>query len=134
MWSPSGPLRTCRSREHIDLDYRIDWGYKPAEKPEGGYVIATRHGIGDKPGTLRYVVDFKGGKLDSLAAGSPVEADLWVGRTGRVIRQQIEKNPATGGWRLSFQVQPQGSGPLEMRAFLKEGNQALTETWSYLES
>lgn len=130
-WSPS---HTPVKGESMDLDYRIDWGYRPAEKPAGGYVVATRRGIGDKPGTIRYVVDFKGGKLDSLAAGSPVKADVWVGRTGRVIRQQIEKNPATGGWRLSFQVQPTGTGPLELRAFLRQGSETLTETWSYLES
>ncbi|MEK8089350.1 glucan biosynthesis protein G [Thermithiobacillus plumbiphilus] len=128
------PAQKPGKGEAMDLDYRIDWGYRPAEKPRGGYVLATRRGAGDLPGTRRYVIDFKGGKLDGLAAGSPVDADVWVGRTGRVIRQQIEKNPATGGWRLSFQVQPQGAGPLELRAFLRKGSETLTETWSYLES
>jgi glucans biosynthesis protein len=48
----------------------------------------------------------------------------------------------TGGWRLVFQIQPvdqsgvdlmlqQKRPPIELRAFLKDGNNILTETWSY---
>ena len=49
----------------------------------------------------------------------------------------------TGGWRLVFQISfeepssiekvlPPGKRPaLELRAFLKLGDSALTETWSY---
>jgi glucan biosynthesis protein len=31
-----------------------------------------------------------------------------------------------------FQVKPRGSGPLELRAFLRHGTRVLTETWSYV--
>jgi glucan biosynthesis protein len=30
-----------------------------------------------------------------------------------------------------FQVRPRGDDPVELRAFLQQGQDALTETWSY---
>jgi glucans biosynthesis protein len=41
----------------------------------------------------------------------------------------VQKNPVTGGWRLVFQVRPRGSAPVDLRAFLRRGEQTLTETW-----
>ncbi len=41
------------------------------------------------------------------------------------------ENPYTKGWRMSFELLPQGSDPSELRCFLKLGNDVLTETWSY---
>jgi glucans biosynthesis protein len=46
--------------------------------------------------------------------------------------QQVVKNPVNGQWRLTFQVVPSGGSPVEMRAFLRKGEEALTETWSYV--
>jgi len=42
----------------------------------------------------------------------------------------VVKNPVTGGWRLTFQVKPTGNAPVELRAFLDQGGNSLTETWS----
>jgi glucan biosynthesis protein len=61
----------------------------------------------------------------------------------RLIEQQLYKNSVTGGWRLVFQIVLEDPGSLEkvlpairrpiieLRAFLKSGDSALTETWSY---
>ena len=46
-----------------------------------------------------------------------------------IIEQQVLKNPVTGGWRLVFQVRPRGGAPVDLRAFLRRGEQTLTETW-----
>jgi periplasmic glucans biosynthesis protein len=51
---------------------------------------------------------------------------------GELIEQQVIPNQVTGGWRLVFQVRPSGGSPLELRAFLRRGEDVLTETWSYL--
>jgi glucan biosynthesis protein len=68
-----------------------------------------------------------------------------VGKGARVAEQQVYKNRFTGGWRLVFQlITEEGShvdrgpsapglaSPLEIRAYLKLGESALTETWSYI--
>lgn len=126
------PKRLPQAGGQMELAYRIDWGYRPAEQPAGGYVLATRRSPGDHAGGRRYIVDFAGGELDKLATAP--QGVVTVGAGGKLLKQQVERNPATGGWRLSFQVQPPAAGPLELRAFLKQGARTLTETWSYLES
>jgi len=51
--------------------------------------------------------------------------------TGQVQNVVAHKNPYTKGWRMSFELLPQGNDPSELRCFLKLGNDVLTETWSY---
>jgi glucans biosynthesis protein len=41
-----------------------------------------------------------------------------------------QPNPYTGGWRLSFPCQVKGE-PIELRAFLAEGDKPLSEVWVY---
>ena len=48
-----------------------------------------------------------------------------------LLDQHVVKNPAIGGWRLSFHVRPKTRNAVELRAFLEEGGEVLTETWSY---
>ena len=57
-------------------------------------------------------------------AGLPQPAEL--------LEQQVIRNPVTGGWRLVLQVKPPDDDPVELRAFLRHGANAVTETWSYL--
>jgi len=49
-----------------------------------------------------------------------------------VLDEHVVKNPATGGWRLTFQVHPKSRNPVELRAYLADGDDVLTETWSYV--
>jgi len=51
---------------------------------------------------------------------------------GELLEEHVVKNPFTGGWRLTFQVRPKRREPLELRAFLEQGGDTLTETWSYV--
>ena len=71
----------------------------------------------------------------------PVTAVVSVDSKAKLIEQQVYKNKFTGGWRLVFQIKPEDQGmdlmlsqkrpALELRAYLKEGKNILTETWSY---
>ncbi|MGH7845649.1 MAG: glucan biosynthesis protein [Candidatus Binatia bacterium] len=115
----------------IEVAYRIQF---QSEEPHGastGRVIATRLGGGDKEGLIRFVLDFDGGKLRALPAGSAVKPVIHVGQDGQLAQQSIFKNPINGTWRLAFQVKPPKGKPLELRAFLQHDKSALTETWSY---
>ena len=49
-----------------------------------------------------------------------------------LLEQQVIRNPVTGGWRLVFLLDPPDDGPVELRAFLRHGDNTLTETWSHL--
>ena len=92
---------------------------------------ATRMGIGDKEDLRRFVVDFEGPKIKSLADTAPVKAVITAGPNGAVQQHNAFRNAVTGGWRLSFQVKRPKGKPLELRAYLQQGEEILTETWSY---
>jgi glucans biosynthesis protein len=124
------------------FSYRMKWLVDDLPLPLGR-VVATRTCQGRQEGTREYLVDFAGGKLKSLPKDAPVTAGIEVGG-GKVVEQHIVQNPATGGWRLSFDVLPSDQGvlqgalpdrmkkPLELRALLRLNDEILTETWSYV--
>jgi periplasmic glucans biosynthesis protein len=56
---------------------------------------------------------------------------IGVGQGGQLVQQSVVRNPVTGGWRLAFQIKRARGKPLELRAYLQNGQDILTETWSY---
>ena len=82
----------------------------------------------------RLVIDFEGKELAALPPETVLRGVVSLGAAtdpDELLDQQVLKNAATGGWRLVFQVRPRGGDPVELRAFLQQGQDALTETWSY---
>jgi glucans biosynthesis protein len=51
--------------------------------------------------------------------------------TGRIENAVVQRNPETGGWRISFELVPGNERLVEMRALLKNGEVPLTETWLF---
>ncbi len=128
------PARAPAAGESVDLEYRLHWSLDRIAPP-AGFVRATRHGNSAiyEPGFERFVVDFDGAKLRALEAGARVEHALTVGAGAALKHGGVQRNPINGTWRVAFMLKPDGSGrPVELRCFLKAGNDALTETWSYL--
>jgi periplasmic glucans biosynthesis protein len=120
----------------LALSYKMYWDLKDDSRPPGGHVVATREGQGVTDDVRLLVVDFAGGRLAQLSPDTVLRGVLTLGtgdnEQAELIEQHVVKNTATGGWRLAFQIRPKRSEPLEMRAFLQLGKDALTETWSYV--
>jgi glucans biosynthesis protein len=115
----------------LDIAYRIHFQTSEPMDSPSGRATATRLGAGDREEWKRIVVDFEGQKIKSLPESAPVKAVITLGTEGQLVQQSLFRNPVTGGWRLSFQVRRPKGKPLEMRAFLQNGKDILTETWSY---
>ena len=125
----------------VSFSYTMSWHSPGKSRPPAGRVIATRSAKGKDDQTKKFIVDFAGGRLEKLAPDQPVTAVVSVDSKTKLIEQQVYKNKFTGGWRLVFQIKPEDQGmdlmlsqkrpPLELRAYLKEGKNILTETWSY---
>ena len=125
----------------FSFSYTMSWHSPGKSRPPAGRVIATRTAKGKDDQTKKFIVDFAGGRLEKLAPDQPVTAVVSVDSKAKLIEQQVYKNKFTGGWRLVFQIKPEDQGmdlmlsqkrpPLELRAYLKEGKNILTETWSY---
>lgn len=48
-----------------------------------------------------------------------------------VTQQRVIRNPVTGGRRMVLEVRSLGDAPIDLRAYLEQGDRRLTETWSY---
>ena len=132
-WTPAAPVTAGQS---LDMRYRLYWTAKEPEPFGVARVVATRGGRGGRPGEVgsagrrKLVVDFAGPGLKGLDRQSGVEAVVDV-RPGPAIG--VAAYPVVGQdrWRLLFDVETPAGLIVDMRAFLRKGGQALTETWIY---
>ena len=61
------------------------------------------------------------------------EPAIWTSRgTVSLIQMESRAGQSSGHWRLFFDLKVDGAEPVDMRAFLRQGAQTLTETWLYL--
>ena len=130
-WTPEKPVE---AGQRLEYNYRLSFFLDLPHLSSGGRTLVSRVGAGGA-GDLqserrRFVVDFGGENLAKLADDAPVEGVV-SGSTGQIQNVVVHKNPQTQGWRLSFELLPQGDSASELRSFLKLGNDVLTETWSY---
>lgn len=133
-WIPAEPALAGEAREY---SYRLIWGnLDPETNPAMAYVAETRAGVGGVSGVenaaslRKFVVDFKGGELDALPDGTPVDVLATVG--GGLLRNSVlSRVDANGVWRLVLDVETDGVSPLELKAYLVGLGKKLTETWLY---
>ena len=128
------PKQTVRVGEPFPFAYTMSWYGEDSSRPPGGRVYATRRDAGTVEGAQRFIIDFAGGKLKSIPAERVLRGVVTVvGGTdaAELLDQHVVKNPEIGGWRLSFHIRPKTRQAIELRAFLEEGGEVLTETWSY---
>jgi glucans biosynthesis protein len=129
--------------EQATYSYRMSWHFPNGSRPPGGRVTATRVAKGKTDKVRKFVIDFEGSRLEAIPADAGLTAVVTVDGKAKLVEQQLYKNRATKGWRLVFQVgfedptsldrvMPVTRRPAaELRAFLKMGESALTETWTY---
>ncbi|NEW88093.1 glucan biosynthesis protein G [Rhodopseudomonas sp. WA056] len=123
-WEPKQPLRA--KGEHI-YTYRLHWG-PDTPKPKA-LARFVRTGISTRGDNERlFVLDLTGDRLDSVDAAAirgAVSTDK-----GEIRNIVTQPNPASGGWRLSFDL-AKAQAPVELRATVYEGDAAVSEVWLY---
>ncbi|HYC54559.1 MAG TPA: glucan biosynthesis protein G [Candidatus Binatia bacterium] len=129
-WVPDAPVKPG---QRLDFSYTVSFFLDDAGLPPGGRVVATRQDGGAKGDTNRFVLDFSGTDLNALPDTQPPAAVLSASPedAADMLDHYVVRNPETGGWRVAFQLRRKSDAPIELRAFLKNENGALTETWSY---
>ena len=111
----------------VSATYRMHVGFADQHGPRGR-AIATRRTT-TKNGE-RFLVDFANDK--PAADLAKVKAVVSV-TGGKLNEQHVELNQHTNTLRASFEITPDTNArDIELRAFLREGEDVLTETWSYL--
>jgi glucans biosynthesis protein len=134
-WRPDGDHTAGGSRS---FDYRLYWqDNEPAYPKDIAKVVATRLGRGGIPGqnpwprdSHKFVVDFTGGPLTQMQQRFDVTPVASASR-GKIGNAYVIKVVGTDRWRALFDLQIDGSGPVDLRLFLKLGGKTLSETWLY---
>ncbi|MBS7741605.1 MAG: glucan biosynthesis protein G [Chelatococcus sp.] len=84
-----------------------------------------------KPGTRRFLIDFAGDDLAYFARDpNLVEIDASLS-SGRVVRTYLVPNPKVRGLRAAIDIEVEPGQQVDIRAFLRSGSRALTETWIF---
>ncbi|WP_102110060.1 glucan biosynthesis protein [Oceaniglobus roseus] len=125
-WRPAAVLS---AGQPFDFEYGMLWGDAPKGLPDLARVMNTRIGKGfDRVRTV-CVVDFEDHPLlqeEPEKYAARVHDDQGVVSVG-----VIQRNPGTGGLRLSFSFDPAGAAALELRAQLVRNDTPVTEVWLY---
>jgi glucans biosynthesis protein len=111
----------------LAIGYRMHVGFADRHGPSGR-VLATRRTATARG--ERFVIDFA---LDTPERALSEISTVVTAVGGKIEGQRIEANPFGKGARVTFDVVPdKGVRDVELRAFLREGDHVLTETFSYL--
>jgi glucans biosynthesis protein len=124
----------------LEFAYELSWQGDTQQRPPGSWATQSRRGVGysklDAAALARqvqYVIDFQGPALDALPADAALSAVVTASGAGRVIEQIAYRNPAIKGWRMTVRVQRDNPAqPVELRAFLQNGNDIVSETWTHI--
>jgi periplasmic glucans biosynthesis protein len=126
-WRPNQPIPAQAEERRT---YRLHWCWTPPVTPPLATTADTRVGAGLEKDTRLFALDFVGGRLADLAPDAPVTMAITTS-AGTVKQRVAQPNSATGGWRVSFVLDPAGAKLCDMRGMLKLGEELLSEVWSY---
>jgi periplasmic glucans biosynthesis protein len=124
-WRPKNVLQA--KGEHT-YTYRLHWG--PDAPKLASLARFLRTGVGAKGDDAKiFVLDLVGEKLKSVDPKS-IRGDV-TAEKAEIRNLVTQPNPVTGGWRLSFELSAKDKNPVELRARLTQGNDAISEVWVY---
>ncbi len=136
-WLPKEPFRAGTQR---DMRYKLHWRLDEPYPAQTARAIATRLGKGGIPGqprpkgTVKFVVDFQGGKLGQFSGRGDIDLEVSA-PAGTVERQAIYPVaglPAAGArWRAMFDYTAASEQPADIRLYLRKGSEVLSETWLF---
>ncbi len=140
-WSPSTAVG---GGTELHFEYQIDIGDAPIVQASNSDVPNTLgrtvqtfvgrgefDGPGDSKGRYRILVDFKGGALDAKPPSAALRAEVSAMEGGQILEHSVTWVDGSEVWRLAILAKPAENKPVALRAVLLQGNEPLTETWTY---
>jgi glucans biosynthesis protein len=135
MWVPKAAASAGSSYR---LRYRLYWQKDEPFPSPLARCVATRLGRGGQPGQPRppnvrkFMVEFKGAPLEKLPFGARPEPVLSSsrGQFSYVFTEAVP-NGVAGHWRAQFDLTVDGEDPVDIRLFLRNKDEPLSETWLF---
>tara|TARA_B100001245_G_scaffold79831_1_gene57083 strand:- start:66248 stop:67816 length:1569 start_codon:yes stop_codon:yes gene_type:complete len=128
-WKPEAPMKPGQS---YSFAYRLTWGEEPIAAPEMLRVEATRIGRADiaQPTPRRLViVDYAARDNQPLSDELPkVHVETNNGQISNVV---VRRHPGIHGYRVAFELDPQGAAMAELRLTLTSADERPAEHWVY---
>jgi glucans biosynthesis protein len=123
--------------EPLDFNYRLHWqGARSVQQPPGAWVTQSRVGRGYREladDEHQFMVDFAGPSLAALPSSAEVRPVVSAPVNGEILETNAYHVEASGAWRMMVLVkQLDAAQPVELRGYLQNGDDVLTETWSNL--
>jgi glucans biosynthesis protein len=131
------PDHAPQPEQPYSFEYQLTWQRNGGTQPPISWVVQSRRGYpaGRKTeaGNASFRVDFDGAALRKLPPEARLEGVVTADSNGEVLANEITRNDALGGWRLMFRVRRvDPTKPVELRAYLRDRGNALSEIWSYI--
>ncbi len=156
-WVPEPPDKAAPAGQPADkkpdgspflsMAYRLFWMTPGTSPHQLGRAMDTRMVKAPTNDAVTFIIDFSGLDLNALPPDTGLTSVVESPEQAPLLDKKMEKNPVTGGWRLTlkFRLPQEGvmesllsgrTGPsrLRFRAYLKKGEnlaEPLTETWQY---
>jgi glucans biosynthesis protein len=136
-WAPKEPWK---AGENKGCKYRLSWLDAIDYPQDLARVVGTWSGFGGPPGlsykdrnpsTRKFVIDFESTQFAGLGRRDGVEL---VVNTSRGTIADAASYPVVSQqhrWRGMFDLTADGDDPVDLRAYLRRGDSALSETWIY---
>jgi glucans biosynthesis protein len=115
------------------VSYRLSWGDEPGAARERLRVVSTAVGRADvkvPTPVRRFVVDYTADRQRCGGGCVPPKAAV-TASTGKVKDVVVSDNPLTGGYRISFTLDPEKSDLCELRLDLAFDDARRAEVWLY---
>jgi glucans biosynthesis protein len=132
-WVPTVPPQPGKP---FNFEYLMRWQKDQEARPPLSWVTQTRRGHGyrrEADESIALFVDFEGPALKKLAADAKVDAIVTAGESAKVLEVTAYPNAVTGGWRMAIRLMhTDDKRPVELRGYLVNNNNTLSETWSYI--
>lgn len=135
-WTPKKPVKAGDS---LTFAYRTYWQNDEPHPPANlARVVATRSGVDGIPGAeahydvrkRKFVIDWEGGALSGMAPRFDITPVVSASH-GAVSNAYVVKVVGTEKWRALFDLAVEGKATVDLRCYLRLGDQTLTETWLY---
>ncbi len=131
-WEPKvkpPPLQPYR------FSYALYWTRESNRALSENKVQATRIGVDPaNPQRRQFAIDFIGPKLNQLPENLVPQATASCSPNATIVENQVFRNPFSNGWRVMLKMEPKpgNKDPVDLRCTLQNGQEALSETWTYL--
>jgi periplasmic glucans biosynthesis protein len=135
-WQPKQPYEPG---QEITFGYRMRAIGDASAMHPGGKAVNTFHTPArasgthepSDPSTRRFLIDFAGGNL-AYYMQAPEQVQIMPSASvGKITSTFVVPNERIGGFRAAFDVKLEPGQSADLRAYLRAGNKALTETWTY---